>query len=301
MHDYVPLTDLQSQALTGLMLGDGHLALGHSSVNARLIVGRATKDRKYLEYESSIFSNFLAARCKNAVIYNSSIDKRDGKLREGYVFSTVNSPSLTEVYNIWYPEGTKIVPNNLVLTAIIIAHWFADDGSIRYNKLPYRFVIEFSTHGFTQDAVIFLADLLSNRYNEKFLVRPKNKNGKIYYIIKAYDSACRAMISDIDTYFKMDRKRLWDKEESRFYQNQPERQRSMVDDFNNRKNILNSIIENKEEITIIDLATKLGYSNKSGIDYKSINKLLKPYLDSNLIFKDVDKFNNNTITLRFVK
>jgi len=109
------------------------------------------------------------------------------------------------------------------------------------------------------------------------------------------------MFLDIDPYFKMTRKRIWDKPESRFWVDQPERQRSMVQGFRNRKALIAKIVETGEPITLIQLAHDLGYVYNDQIDYKSVNKLLKPYLNQGIIVKDMDRSNNNAVTIRIVK
>jgi hypothetical protein len=305
MHPYIPLTDTQHNALTGSMLGDGHLVIGLNNINAALMIGRSVKDQEYLKYEYELFTNFIPARHINGLLYDSSIDKRTGKSRNGCYFSTIASPTFTPYHNLWYKldEGKykKIIPSNLELNAQIIAHWIADDGSIDFNKLPYRLRLELATYGFTQDEVIFLAELLNKRYNEEFLVRQKNRGDKTYFIIKAYDSACRVLFADIDPYFKMDRKRIWDKPESRFWTDQPDRQKSKIKDFAARKEMLNQMIAIGDDFRLIDLARQLGYIYDGQVDSKSVNRLLKPYLTDGLIVKDMDRFNNNTITIRIVK
>lgn len=298
-HLYSELSQTQHDTLTGLMLGDGCLYMGDSNINAQLIVGRCIKDRQYLQYEADMFANILAPRCYDGVVYSSSVDKRDDSLRQGYYFATIATPSLTSTYHHWYKDDQKKVPNDLKLNGQVIAHWIADDGSVSYNKLPYRLQCEISTHGFTKEEVEFLGKLLSDRYNERFLVRPKNRKGKTYFIIKAYDSACRTMFLDVDPYFKMDRKRIWDKTESRFWNNVPERQRSTVQGYKDRKEIVSSRIKNGKDFTLLGLIQELKYSGNP--DYKSVNKLLKPYLDQGDIVKEADRSNNNAITIRILK
>ncbi len=100
------------------------------------------------------------------------------------------------------------------------------------------------------------------------------------------------MFEDIDSFFVMNRKRLWDAVESRFWHNQPERQREMVKNFANRKLLLKSIIENNDRILLKDLAAKLNYH-----DNRAINKLLEPYLNDKLITKFYDKNDNNTCSI----
>ena len=301
-HQYIGLSTLQKEALTGSMLGDGHLCLQKHSINASLMIGRAIKDKEYLEYEAMIFANLAAPRYTNGVIITKYFDKSIGKIDIECKFATSNNPSLTEYHNKWYNNKIKVIPPDLELSAISIAHWIADDGSIWCNKLPYRFVLELSTHSFTEEENHFLSSLLEKRYNEEFLVRPKNRNGKRYYVIRSYDSACRAVFSDINEHFKMSRKRIWDKEGSRFWNDPPERQVSKVKEFRHKRDLLASIIDNGNELTLIELAHELGYVYKNGtIEYGGINKLLKPYIDLGKIIKEVDVFNNNTTTIRVIK
>jgi hypothetical protein len=299
-HPLVPFTEIQLNALTGSMLGDGHLCLGAHNINAELKIARCVKDRDYLQYEADIFHNFVPPRHKGGIVC-SSIICEDGTLDEGCSFGTIAAPAFTPIHKLWYPSGKKIVPNSLKLNGQIIAHWICDDGSVDYNKLPYRLRCEFATHGFAKEEVQFLGKLLSDRYNEEFLVRPKYRGDKTYYIIRAYDSACRVMFLDIDPYFKMDRKRIWDKPESRFWADQPERQRSMTKSFKARKEIISKLVEKGESITLIKLAHDLGNVYNGKVDYKSVNKLLKPYIDEGCIVKDVDNMNNNTTTIRIIK
>src|SRR5713101_5202095 len=239
-----------------------HLAINGKAINASLMIGRAVKDKDYLQYEADIFANFAAPRYSEGVHYHCYVPKRDTPLQEGYDFATVASPTFTPFHKKWYKERIKIVPEDLELNGQIIAHWLADDGSVGYNKLPFRFEATFNTHGFTKTEVEFLASLLNKRYNEEFLVRPKHRNGKTWWIIRAYDSACRAMFTDIDPYFKMDRKRIWDKPESRFWNDPPERQRSMTNDLARRKKMIEEIIRDCERVKLADLCSLLGYTSK---------------------------------------
>jgi len=112
------------------------------------------------------------------------------------------------------------------------------------------------------------------------------------------------MFADVDPYFKMDRKRIWDKPESRFWNDTPPRQRSMIRDLTRRKEIIKETIALGKDFKLFDLATQLGYSSKSKsgrIDYVTINKLLKPYLDDGSITKFYDKDDNNTCIIKIKK
>lgn len=44
-------------------------------------------------------------------------------------------PLTREQRGRWYPNGIKVVPEDLVLTPIVAAHWFMGDGSSRWNTV----------------------------------------------------------------------------------------------------------------------------------------------------------------------
>lgn len=296
-HELIKLNHFQEEALIGSMLGDGHLSL--NGKNALYRVLRSSKDDDYLSYESNIFINLLAPSFKNLIKYSSYFDKRTNKKYDSCYFATQSNPVFTEYHNAWYKitddKYNKTLPNNLNLSSVSIAHWLADDGTISNRNLPYRFLVRFATDGFLKDEVVFLAELLKKRYNEEFVLSKKGNK----LIISAYDSACRVMFLDIDSSFKMKRKRLWDYPQCRFYDNIPERQFSSKKSYLERAQILNNLILLKKPMTMLELSNKLNYwvKSKKQPNYKLINKLLKPYLDANIISKDV---NNNIITIRFI-
>jgi hypothetical protein len=256
------------------MLGDGHISRNSRwkadsiANNALLVVQRAIIDVDYLKSEAQIFYNLLTSYFQNRLvtIFNPKIDPRTGKSYPACRFKTTCNPVFTEYHNKWYHNRTKIVPTNLLLSSVAIAHWIADDGSIiKANaKLTFRFKMEISTHGFSEVEVNFLADLLCARYNEKFLVFPRIRNNKKQFIILAYDSACRALISDIDPYFNLARKRIWDKPDCNFYQDQPERQVSRNDLFLWRKEKMQEIINNNSFLSTKKVKQLLQYKGNGG-------------------------------------
>jgi hypothetical protein len=270
MHPFVKLSVFQQQVLTGLMLGDGHLGKLKSNKNAKLSLSRSIKDLSYLQYEFGIFEDFV-----NKIYYDYSIDKRSNKSRDCCSFATIASPTFTKYHDLWYVDKKKIVPE-IELSAVAMAHWIADDGHLSFNKLPYRLTLELATHSFTKIECMYLISLLESRYNEKFILAPKKKG----FIIRAYDSATRAIIADIDQVFKLTRKRIWDKSESRFYQDVPPRQVSTTDSFKLRKELLDNIINNKQEISLQQISKQLGYAC---FKRTWMIKLLKSY---NLVIED---------------
>jgi len=286
INNYIELSIIQKEAFIGSMLGDGHLSLNGKNALYRIL--RSIKDDSYLMYEASLFKNLLTQVSNFGIKYSSYFDKRTCQTYYSCYFATQSNSVFTEQHKAWYnlvdDKYIKTIPNDIKLSSLTMAHWFADDGTIKTPNLPYRFIINFATDGFTKEEVFFLKNLLIDRYNEKFNVC--NKNNKFF--ISAYDSASRAIIKDIDPVFKLSRKRIWDTLDSRYYYNKPHKQISISDSFKNRKEILEKIISSYDCISMLELAKQLNYwvSSKNEPNYLLINKLLKPYIDSNIVYKE---------------
>lgn len=160
------MTEKQQEILTGLMLGDGSLELGKWSKNACLRITRAAKDKNYSEWGRDMFLQFLTPR---SLADSSVYDKRTKKTYPRTILRTGCRPIFTTFREVWYSKNKKIVPQNLQLTSLTVAVWFADDGniSIRGKK---QIVIKLSTHGFTKQEVYLLSKKLRERYHFDFPV-----------------------------------------------------------------------------------------------------------------------------------
>lgn len=114
------LTQTQKSIIIGSILGDGYLRVIKGRKNAFLEVNHSWKQQEYVDWK-----------------YNElkSIVKSPPKLRKGngdrvaYRFYTRQHPELTELFENFYQNGKKIIPDNLQLNPIILAIWFMDDGS----------------------------------------------------------------------------------------------------------------------------------------------------------------------------
>lgn len=199
-------SDIQSDILTGSMLGDGHLGLNRKnrSINARFIIRRALKDSAYLMWEYDIFKEFCS---NNSIREYSDYHSKTKKSYPGVSFTTLSNPLFTERHSIWY-NGIKRVPCDLKINQLIMLIWFLDDGCVirtKSNKLE----IKLSTDGFIKDDSLFLCELLQQRYNQKFNVY---NSGNEKFHIRGFDLATKALINDIMPVFPfhlMNRKATW--------------------------------------------------------------------------------------------
>lgn len=187
------------------MLGDGCLYRDKPTHNPYLSICRQVLDRGYLEWQFTVFQNLT----KHPIYDYTVHDVRTNKDYDGVKLATRRCTSFVVPYERWYPSGEKRVPNDLRLTPLTIAVWFADDGCITRPapKYPNLLSIKMSTHGFPEEDTRRLALNLSNRYQANFRVNQDNGN---YYIAAATIGAL-ALIKEIDEHLPpgIDRKRKW--------------------------------------------------------------------------------------------
>lgn len=198
----IKFTSRQTEIINGFLLGDGCIFAGKHALHNRLIVIRSQKDIEYLKWQYEEFRNF----------YNSppnsykQFDKRTNKYYYYCNLSTRSSLAFDYLREKWYINNKKVVPKDLILTPLIIAIWFCDDGSCRFDKKGNIRGLKFSTDGFDKIYVEFLADLLSKRYNEYFGVCKNGNN----WTICTYGNGSEKLLDDIREYIpqSMDRKFL---------------------------------------------------------------------------------------------
>jgi len=188
------LTDLQHQVLVGSLLGDLHMSL--DGINPRIKIDRQFKDKEYLNWQYNIFKDF----CKSGIKEITRFDKRYNKNYHYVSFRTRSVPVFLKYYHQWYKNKIKIIPHNLVLTPMILAVWFCDDGCIIRNK--NALVLKLSTESFGFEGTKLLSDKLEQRFNCKFPIYKKHKN-KDQYIIKTATKSAKLFMEDIENIIKI--------------------------------------------------------------------------------------------------
>lgn len=255
------LTSFQQEVLNGLMLGDGSLRIGRGKVNPSLYVGRSIKDEEYLLWNHECFKDFCPALPKR---YKGSTFSKDNS----YIYLNSRcAPAFRPTYDKWYPDDTKIVPPDLILTPLTIAVWLCDDGTVYSDQnRVYRLYTHFYTCGFSKDDNMFLISLLEAKYGDGFSLGKDNSRDPPYLHIKSNDTSTRRMLNDIDSVFplSMDRKAIWRQPESRFYENQPEEVRSIIRLKKERRNSVISLIQEMKITTVPEIASRIHTNETDG-------------------------------------
>ncbi len=168
------LSKRQKEILAGLLLGDGHLEKLYTPALGRLKVEHSYKQKDYVDWLYKEFRNWVRSKPKTRKV------SVWGKLRKNYRFSTYGHRILGEFRNKFYKGKKKIVPNDLEnnITALGLAVWFMDDGSIKSSRHKGIF---FNTQGFNEEDVRKLQGMLKNKFRINSTTR-REKNGKQIYL-----------------------------------------------------------------------------------------------------------------------
>lgn len=164
-------------AITGSLLGDGHLRFTHKDTNNKP-TGNALLAFTFKSYD---YTYYLWGQ-----IYSSIVTKtpprpwpnpQSGLPVQQYTFNTRALPLITELHNNWYSWSNdlgkfiKILPSNIfdVLNPMGLAIWIMDDGYWNNGVI-------LCTDNFTNDEVKRLVEVLNLKFNLKTTMFNRNNN-----------------------------------------------------------------------------------------------------------------------------
>jgi hypothetical protein len=114
------LTQFQKFVIIGSILGDGHLRLVKGRKDAFLEINHSFKAKDYVDWKYKVLGNIVKSKPKS----------REGKEeRIAYRFFTRQHPELTDLLEMFYKNGKKIISTRIKINPIILAVWYMDDGS----------------------------------------------------------------------------------------------------------------------------------------------------------------------------
>jgi len=114
------LTQVQKSIIMGSVLGDGYLRIVKGRKNALFEVNHSFSQKEYVDWKY----NKLISLCKSAPKARAGNGSRIA-----YRFNTIQHEELTELFNLFYPNGKKVIPSSLELDPIMLLVWYMDDGS----------------------------------------------------------------------------------------------------------------------------------------------------------------------------
>ncbi len=165
------MTDTLMQVLTGCLLGDGSIVKHGRAANARFRFKQSGKFKHYAEHIMGCFSDYVDTYLHEETSRKPS--RVDGKIshalehwKGGYCnnwyFWTRASEEFTQLHSQWYDAGEKVIPKDIDLSPLTIAHWYAQDGSNNVTASSKAAVL--ATNCFTDAEVDLLRDQLKAKY-----------------------------------------------------------------------------------------------------------------------------------------
>ncbi|MDD2274654.1 MAG: hypothetical protein PHG37_02475 [Candidatus Pacebacteria bacterium] len=114
------LTQLQRSLIIGSVLGDGYIRIMPGRKDAFLEVNHSLKAKDYVDWKYFVLKNICNSEPKE-------METNEG--RHAYRFFTKQDKEITEIYNLFYRDGKKIISKELEINPIVLAVWLMDDGS----------------------------------------------------------------------------------------------------------------------------------------------------------------------------
>lgn len=111
------LTEEQKQIIVGCLLGDGAMRI---KTNALLEINHCFEQKGLVDWIHANLKEFVGTAPK--------IRKGNGK-RVAYRFTTKSLPPFTDLYKQFFRNGRKIIPTGIILSPLVLAVWFMDDGN----------------------------------------------------------------------------------------------------------------------------------------------------------------------------
>ena len=84
------------------------------------------KQKAYVEWKYNALQNLVTTAPK---------ERRSGGNRRAARFTMRSLPELTEIYHWFYKNGSKQIPDKLLIHPLSLSVWFMDDGAKSYRAL----------------------------------------------------------------------------------------------------------------------------------------------------------------------
>jgi LAGLIDADG DNA endonuclease family len=155
------------QILIGNILGDVYMRRFSEKANAIIIFRQGSINASYLLHLYNLYQEFVTT----PPAVSSITDKNTGKIRYNLIFATLALPCFNELYEAFYLEGKKIIPNNIadLLSEVSLAYWIMDDGSFTGSGLKLH------TNAFSLEELNLLIQALDKNFSIKASVNVSNR------------------------------------------------------------------------------------------------------------------------------
>ena len=122
--------------------------MGKNAVNANFKTEQGLRQKDYVFWKYEQFREWVTTPPKISVRY----DENRIPYSKSWWFRTIRLPDITLFHKLFYVDGVKVVPRNIVdlLDPLALAVWIMDDGCLNRSK------IDISTYSFRLDEIKLL-------------------------------------------------------------------------------------------------------------------------------------------------
>jgi len=170
--DNFKLNESQEKALFGMLLGDGGIRI--SKTSKQKTTARYNLSHSYIQEE---FGD-IKSKILNCFNIKKTPKNPYKKSKKSFSWITKMSPYLFDVYERFYKNGKKIIPNDFCsndLSELGLAIWFLDDGSF-HKKQEYSLLC---TDCFSKKDVERLSNIIQEKFNIKSTFN--NKKNRLFF------------------------------------------------------------------------------------------------------------------------
>lgn len=183
--------------IEGLLLSDAWISSERGNSECRLGIEQKKSSLPWLELIKSDFDKRnIYSSIKERPPREASVNGRSFISSGSFILRTGKYVNFSKLRDKWYPEGKKIIPDEIELSPMTLANWYCGDGSnTRYSCILY-------TNGFSEKGVQKLCSRLKSKYdlNAKMYINShkypiiyienKNDRDKFISIIKEFVPKC---------------------------------------------------------------------------------------------------------------
>ena len=192
------LTNDELEVLVGTLLGDSTIRYVHNQCKyPNLTFSHGLNQEEYFNWLSNRLSNLKSSTGK----YNSKYVRTNGEIAERLVFTGSNMRCLKDIYDIFYPNGEKIIPINFIrdiFSKVSLYCLFMDDGS--YDINTHSFII--NTQCFSKENLEEFVKLLYDKFGLEFTI----KTDHCLYLRHSSNHILEEILSEVNECKTMDYK-----------------------------------------------------------------------------------------------
>lgn len=168
------MSDLSNQIINQVIIGSvlGDASIIQNGTNAYFEETHSLKQQDYLAWKNQYLHTFNG-RIKDKIVINKRLNRIYPHVR----LSTSTLPRMTEFRKVFYPDGKKIISNDILFSIdeLGLTVWYLDDGHV---SLPDD-IITISTDAFTYDEHLIIKKWFKKRFNVNAEIKKRNAT---YYV-----------------------------------------------------------------------------------------------------------------------